>query len=191
MEKKVVIVGVGALGSHVAQFIRNEADIRAIDFDRIEMKNVLAQFHGRATVGKNKAQALKDTMKFLFGTVLEANTNKLVANNAKELLAGADLVIDCLDNGEGRRLIQDYCRTNQKPCLHGALAADGMFGRAVWSEDFRVDDEPGSGAPTCEGGEHLPFIAFVSGLVARAAQQFLTKGHRIGYNAYPGGAKQI
>jgi predicted ThiF/HesA family dinucleotide-utilizing enzyme len=189
--KKIVIVGVGALGSHVGLFLRNEAELKVVDFDRVEQKNVLSQFHAKATVGKNKAEAFKDTMKFLFGAKVETAPFKLVEGNAAAILSGRDLVIDCLDNGEGRRVIQRFVRAERIPCLHGALAADGAFGRSVWDEDFAVDDEPGAGAATCEGGEHLPFITAVSGFIAKSAQEFLTKGRRPGYNVYPGGAKQI
>ncbi len=191
MEKKVLIVGVGALGSHVALFLRNEADLKVVDFDRVEQKNVLSQFHSRPSVGKNKAQGLRDSMKFLFGTAVEVVPHKLTAANVREVASGADVIVDCLDNGEGRRVVQSFARTSSRPCVHGALAADGSFGRAVWTSDFRVDDEPSSGAPTCEGGEHLPFIATVSGFVAMAVQQFLTKGAKVGYDVYPGGARKI
>ena len=55
----IVITGVGALGSHLVQFIRNEKTaIRVVDFDRVEQKNVLSQFYGRPGVGKNKVLAL-------------------------------------------------------------------------------------------------------------------------------------
>lgn len=60
MANMIVIVGVGALGSHLVQFIRNEqVDIRIIDFDRVEQKNVMSQFHGKPGVGKSKVAALE------------------------------------------------------------------------------------------------------------------------------------
>ncbi|HEY8097445.1 MAG TPA: ThiF family adenylyltransferase [Methylobacter sp.] len=191
MKKKVIILGVGALGSHVTYLLRNEADLKVCDFDRIEMKNVLAQFHFKGSVSKNKAIALKDGIKFLFGKVIEAVPYKFDLNNVKEICSNTDLVIDCFDNGESRRLVQDYCHINRKPCLHGALSADGTFGRVIWNEEFRIDDEPKSGTPTCEGGEHLPFISIVSGFIAKAAQEFLTSKKKVSYNVYSGGAKQV
>lgn len=187
LRTKITLVGVGALGSHVALFLRNEGDFRVIDFDRVERKNVLAQFHGAPSVGKNKALALKQTMQFLYGTKVDALTHKLVANNVAVLDAGANLIIDCLDNAEARTLVQTFARENKVPCLHGALSADGMFGRVVWDENFVIDTEAAAGAATCEGGEHLPFIGTVSALLARAAQEFVTKGKKIGFEVHPGG----
>lgn len=184
--KKITIVGVGALGSHVALLLRNVADLHVIDFDRIEQKNISSQFHGKPSVGKLKAQAFQQTMSFLFGVKLQATTNKLTKDNEYQLLTGSDLLIDCLDNGEGRRVVQSFARKNTVPCLHGALAADGGFGRVVWDERFEIDDTAAGGA-TCEDGAHLPFIAVTSAYIAFAAQQFLLTGQKRSVNVFPGG----
>ncbi len=189
MSKKVVVVGVGALGSHLVQFLRStDAEVFVVDFDRIDQKNVGSQFHSKTNVGLGKAQSLAKTMNFLFGRKVSAVQSMLRDNNVTELLAGAALVVDCLDNGEGRRVIQGYVRKFGVPCLHGALAPDGGFGMSVWDENFRIDDEPGAGAATCEDGQHLPFIALVSAYMARSAQAFLNTGRKTGYSVSPGGA---
>lgn len=182
--KKVTVVGAGALGSHVAMLLRNEAALKAVDFDRVEQKNVLSQFHGKPSVGKLKVAGLQQTMQLLWGQRIDTVPHRLTGDNAEQVLSGADLLVDCLDNGASRRLVQAYARRHSTPCLHGALAPGGSFGRVIWDEDFAVDDEPGEGAATCEGGEHLPFIALLSGYVALAAQRFLQKGIRRGFSVH-------
>src|SRR5215813_4553014 len=104
--KKVTIVGAGALGSHAAVLLRNDAELRVIDFDRVERKNVLSQFHAKPSVGKNKAEAVKQSMSFLFDVKVEAVPHKLGAANTEQLLSGAEVIIDCLDNAEARLLVQ-------------------------------------------------------------------------------------
>ena len=209
--KKVVIVGVGALGSHVALLLRNEAELTVIDCDKVEQKNVLAQFHPKSSVRQNKAESIKKTMQFLYGTSIKSIPHKLTPDNAKELLLG-DLIIDCLDNGEGRRAIVNFIRTrdawqlqlektnSRQPIadrgvgstlLHGALAPNGEFGRAIWDEQFKIDDEAGAGAATCEGGEFLPFITITASYLAYSAQTFLRTGKKIGFQIYPGGATRV
>ena len=190
----ITIVGVGALGSHLVQLIRNEkVDIRVVDFDRVEQKNVASQFHGKAGVGKTKVEALRQAMDFLFKRSIQTNSNKVVHDNVAQVLAGSDLVVDCLDNGASRRLIQDYVRKNNIPCLHGALAAGGEFGRVIWDEHFVVDDEPAGGAPTCEDGEFLPFIAIVSAYLAFAVKAFVVtkQTKKVGFSISPGGTIQV
>ena len=197
--KKVVIVGTGALGSHVAMLLRNEAALKLVDFDRVERKNLAAQFFNKGSVGRNKAQALQGLMSLLWDTKTEMVPHKLTKDNNVELLKDSDLVIDCLDNGEGRRAVQDFTLRYTNPatgaphvaCLHGALAAEGQLGRVVWDEKFAVDDEDGPGQATCEGGEFLPFVTITAAYVAYAAQQYLKTGRKTSFQVTPAGVMKI
>ena len=57
---RIVFCGVGALGSTAAVLCRNvDAELRFIDFDRVESKNLLAQAYVKQSIGKNKAESLK------------------------------------------------------------------------------------------------------------------------------------
>lgn len=186
-QKTVTVIGAGALGSHVVQFLRNEdARIRVVDYDRIEQKNVQAQFHSKPNVGKLKVNALGQTMQFLYGIKLETVPFRLIEDNVAPLLHG-DLVLDCLDNAESREILQRHVREKGIPCLHGALAPDGQFGRVVWDNAFQIDSEVGYGEVTCEGGDFLPFIAMVSACLARSAQLYLREGKLVGYAITPTG----
>lgn len=188
----IVVVGVGALGSQAVLLMRNlKATIKVVDFDRVEAKNTQSQFHGKPGVGKPKVLALRGAMNLLFGVTLQTNTNKLVEGNAKELLGGNDLVIDCLDNAASRRVIQAFVRQNTIPCLHSAVDANGSFGRVCWDERFVIDEEDATGAPTCENGEHLPFLSIVAAHLAHSAKEFVSKGTRLGYQISPGGTIRI
>lgn len=189
--KTITVVGVGALGSHLVPLLRNEAKFRVVDFDRVEQKNTLSQFHGRNTVGKGKVQAITQVMNFLWGVRIGGTPHKLVADNVDQLLGGSDIIVDCLDNGQARRLVQAYAKRTKTPCLHGALAADGGFGRVVWTKDFQIDDEPAEAAATCEDGAHLPFIVIVSAYMARAIQIFLHDDRKVGFQVFPEGSTKV
>ena len=57
---KLVFCGVGALGSTAAVLCRSlGAELRLVDFDRVESKNLSAQAFVKQSLGKNKAEALK------------------------------------------------------------------------------------------------------------------------------------
>ncbi len=188
---KITIIGAGALGSHLVQALRNEeVTLKVIDFDRVEMRNVASQFHFRNSVGKKKTEALKAAMHFCYGRKIEVVGNKLTADNVTQLLGDADLLVDCLDNGEARRLVQGFARANGVSCLHGALAADGGFGRVIWDQHFVIDDTGGD-APTCEDGEFLPFIVLTAAHLAHAIQRFLRDGRKTGYSISPAGVEKI
>lgn len=189
MTKLVTIIGAGALGSHLVQFLRSEdIDSRVIDFDRVEQRNLASQFHGKPNVGKLKVEALNQTMQFLWARRFVALTRRLEPTNVQQLIHGESaLVIDCVDNGATRRLIQQHVRDHGLPCLHGALAPNGGYGRVIWDEHFVIDDEAGQGAATCEDGAHLPFIGIVSAYLAYAAQAFLRTGKKKGYSISPAG----
>lgn len=184
--KNVDIVGVGALGSHVVQLLRNEdIDLSIIDFDRVEMKNIASQFHAANQIGKKKVMSLSRSMQFLFKRTITATPHKLTQDNVYDLLGDDDLVIDCLDNAESRRVVQGFCLEHNIACLHGALDAAGSFGRVIWSERFRIDEEGAQGAATCEDGEFLPFIALTAAYIARSAQLFLREEKKVGFSISP------
>ncbi len=182
MTKRILIAGVGALGSTCVQFIRNvEAELRLVDFDRVESKNLSAQWFVKQSVGKNKAEAVRLQLANFFGGKAEAMGVRLAATNAKELLAGCDLAVDCFDNADSRTVLSEHAREAKVPLLHGAIAADGTVGLVRWDERFSPDREDAEGQATCEGGEHLPMIGLVGATLARAIQDFLKSGDQNDY----------
>ncbi len=190
-KRRVIIVGAGALGSHLLLFARNlEASFVAIDFDRVERKNLMSQFHTRMGVGRNKAQAAAQTFQGLFGLRLEEVPHRLTAENVEALLGRADVVVDCVDNAETRALIQAFVGARGIPCLHGALAADGGYARVMWDDLFAVDGGAPGGA-TCEDGRHLPFVVAAASRLAIALQVFLEEGRRESFHLHPGGVIAI
>jgi molybdopterin/thiamine biosynthesis adenylyltransferase len=191
-KRTVVIVGAGALGSHLLLFARNwDAELKAVDFDIIENKNTLAQFHTKMSLRRNKAQALQQAFQGMFGVRIQAVPHRLTADNAEQILGGADLVIDCTDNAEVRRVIQAFVRKNSVPCLHGALSGDGTFARAVWDEHFKEDEEGQEGQATCEDGQRLPFFAMAGAQIAVIAQMFLEDGKRASVQITPTGTMRL
>lgn len=189
--KRVTIVGMGALGSHTLLQSRNlKVSFRCIDDDRVEAKNILSQNHTKMGQGKNKAVAIGQSMQAWFGLKVEVIPHRLVQENVGVLLAGSDLVVDCVDNAHTRRLIQGYTLKHSIPCVHSGLAADGQFGRVIWTEDFKPD-EAAEGAATCEDGEHLPFISLVSACLSRVIQTFIKDGTKSNVQIWPNGAKWL
>lgn len=189
MQRLIVIVGVGALGSHFLLLARNlPVAFKVIDDDRVEAKNILSQFHTKMGKGKNKATAIQASLRGLYDIKIDAVPHRLTADNVDKLLGNASLIVDCVDNGATRVLIQKFAKANNIPCLHGALSAGGEFGLAQWTERFVIDFEGADGQATCEDGEHLPFISKVASGLALAAQKFLASGVQDSTSFTPGGS---
>jgi hypothetical protein len=88
-------------------------------------------------------------------------------------------------------LVQSFARGAKTPCLHGALAADGSFGRVIWDENFKIDDEDVVGAATCEDGGFLPFIAIASSYLALSVQEYINNGKKLSFHIHGGGAVRV
>jgi molybdopterin/thiamine biosynthesis adenylyltransferase len=191
---RIVICGVGALGSTAVSLCRNlDVELRLIDFDRVEGKNLAAQWFVRQSIGKNKAEAVRLQLANFYGAGgvrVEALGVRLAPTNAAQLLAGSDLAVDCFDNADSRSALAEAARARELPLVHGALAADGTFGLVRWDERFTPDREDVPGQPTCEGGEHLPMIGLVGAALARAIQDFARSGSRHDYSITLSGMTQ-
>jgi molybdopterin/thiamine biosynthesis adenylyltransferase len=179
---RIAFCGVGALGSSAVLLCRNlDAELRLIDFDRVESKNLAAQWFVKQSIGKNKAEAVRLQLANFYGRKAEALGVRLGEHNAAQLLDGCDLAVDCFDNHDSRQLLSDAARSRSLALVHGALAADGSFGLVRWDERFAPDREDREGQATCEGGEHLPVIGLLAASLARAIQDFGQSGDRHDY----------
>jgi molybdopterin/thiamine biosynthesis adenylyltransferase len=172
-----LICGVGALGSTAAWFCRNlDAELVFVDFDKVESKNVMAQCFVKASIGKNKADALKAQMLTFFGVKCEAFGVKLAETNVEQLCGRADLIVDAFDNIASRMVLSNYAKKTGKALVHAAVSGDGTFGIVRWDEHFAPDAEDAAGQATCEGGEHLPLIGVLGSSIARIVQDFAKDG---------------
>lgn len=188
----ITIIGVGALGSHVALLLRNEKEpMKVVDFDRVEQKNTQAQFHTKMSLGRNKAEALSQALHGMFGVRVGSVPHKLTTDNATAILGGSKLLLDCTDNISTRLLISTACRKFNVPCLHGCLSAAGDFARIVWEEHFMPDAEGEEAQATCIDGEHLPFFAAAAAFMAVEAQQFLKGGRKRSFQLTPAGVIRL
>jgi molybdopterin/thiamine biosynthesis adenylyltransferase len=188
---RIVFCGIGALGSNALALCRNlDAELRLIDFDRVESKNLGAQWFVKPSLGKNKADAARLQLANFYGVKAEARGVRLGAHNAAELLADCDLAIDCFDNHDSRVALSDAARARGLPLVHAALAGDGTFGLVRWDERFTPDREDAAGQATCEGGHHLPVIGLVAAALARAIQAFVDGGARLDFLIHTGGVRQ-
>jgi len=189
---KILFCGGGALGSHAMFLARDlEHELAVIDFDRVETKNLASQWFINQMAGKNKATALKTQLLNFYGVKVQDYTVKLTSLNADTILGAADLVVDCFDNAESRKVVQDFARARQKACVHAGLAANGEFGVVRWDKDFVIDHEDAAGQATCEGRGFLPVILRVSSSLVASIQWFLKDRKELNWNISPRSAESF
>ena len=138
---RVAVCGVGAIGSNLADNLVRQgvSNVLAIDKDRVEEHNVSTQAYAEADVGVWKVEALRNRLFRVAGVEVEAVRKELTAANARQLLAGRDLVIDAFDNSASRRVVQEAVRAAGVACLHVGLHAD--YAEVVWDERYRVPND--------------------------------------------------
>lgn len=123
------IVGVGALGSTIAQLLvrGGVGRVRLIDPDVAERGNLHRQLlytEADAHDGRLKAEAAAERLREGNSEVqIEASPVRLTAENVVELLDdGLDVVVDGTDNLVTRYLINDRCVAAQIPWVYGGIA---------------------------------------------------------------------
>lgn len=129
-QTQIVQVGVGAVGGACAQgLVRSGAEhLTIIEFDTIETSNIPRQsLFNEHDIGKKKVEVAKEKLHSInTKLVITAKNDKLDADNVKVLLEHADLVLDCTDNNEVRKIIDQYCHEHKTPWIHAAAA--GAYG---------------------------------------------------------------
>ncbi|MFT6389631.1 MAG: adenylyltransferase/sulfurtransferase [Cellvibrionaceae bacterium] len=124
-KSRVLIVGAGGLGSPVSLYLAaaGVGRITIIDGDTIDLTNLQRQIlFTTEQVGQSKAECAKKQLLALNPEIdVRAIQEHLSLENAKPLIAGVDLVIDCTDNFSTRYLINDICVLLKKPWLFASI----------------------------------------------------------------------
>ena len=184
-EKKVAVVGCGALGS-VAAVLLARMGIGAlvlIDREYVEWDNLHRQLYDEADAaeGVPKAIALKEKLEKANSEVsVEARPVDLNHANVESLLRGSDLVVDGTDNMETRFLVNDYAVKSKTPWVYGAAVATYGVVMSIVPEETAclrcvIPNLPPPGSvPTCETVGVLPTLTvLVATLQATEAVKIL------------------
>lgn len=184
---KVVIIGAGALGSPVIQYLAaaGVGKLKVVDFDEVSPGNLQSQvIHTTRDVRRPKSASARDTIKAINPKIqIEAVNAKAGADNIAELIEEYDVVVDCTDNYKSRYLINDACVLLGKPLVFGAIyqyegqvsvfdARSGPCYRCQFPSP-----PPGGLVPTCsEGGAISPLPGIIGSIQANEVLKLITGG---------------
>lgn len=121
----VLIVGTGGLGSPLALYLAaaGVGRIGLVDFDVVDESNLQRQvIHGQSTVGMSKLDSAERRIKDLNPFVQVDKYNvPLMSDNALDIMAPYDVVVDGTDNFPTRYLVNDACVKLGKPNVYGSI----------------------------------------------------------------------
>lgn len=169
----VLVVGAGGLGSPALLYLASAGvgRIGIVDSDEVDVTNLQRQVaHATSDLGRNKAESAAEAMRAI-NPLVEVVTHpvRITPENALELIAGYDAVLDGTDNFPTRYLVNDACVMLGKPLVTAAILRYGgqiaVFlpkKTACYRCVFPSPPEPGS-VPSCSQAGILGPVAGVMG----------------------------
>jgi molybdopterin/thiamine biosynthesis adenylyltransferase/rhodanese-related sulfurtransferase len=123
---RVLIVGLGGLGSPVALYLAaaGVGRLGLVDADKVDLSNMHRQIlYGADDLGRAKVEAARQRLSNANPHVAcIAHAEKFTAANAKDLLEGYDIIVDGTDNFAAHYLINDACVLFGKTLVYGSVS---------------------------------------------------------------------
>lgn len=124
LEAKVLVMGVGGLGSAIIQYLAaaGVGELVLVDFDQVEVSNLQRQvIHSENTVGQMKTESARQFVAALNPDVQVRCINHIPEDHElSALVQEVDLVIDGTDNYDARARTNRFCVQHQTPLVSGA-----------------------------------------------------------------------
>lgn len=180
----VVVIGAGGLGCPVLQYLAaaGVGTIAIIDHDRISLSNLQRQVLFNADeIGLYKSEvALAKLQRLNANITFRSIVNQINSQNALQVLAPYDLIIDCTDNFPTRYLLNDASVLLNKPLIYGSIfryegqvAVFNYQGGVIYRDLYPQPPAPGT-VPTCEEGGVLGvLVGIIGSLQANEALKIL------------------
>ena len=123
-QARVLIVGLGGLGSPVALYLAaaGVGELHLADFDRVDLSNLQRQvLHDERLIGQGKVDSALQRLAALNPEVrLVPLREALDADSLAARIAAVDLVLDCSDNFTTRAAVNAACVAAGRPLVSGA-----------------------------------------------------------------------
>ena len=182
---RVLVVGAGGLGSPALMYLAaaGVGTLGIIDFDVVDVSNLQRQIiHGTSDVGKPKAVSAKETIAEINPLVtVNLHEERLDSDNALQIFADYDLIVDGTDNFATRYLVNDACVLLGKPYVWGSIFRFDGQASMFWAEHgpcYRClypEPPPPGMVPSCaEGGVLGVLCATVGSIQVNEAIKVIT-----------------
>ena len=185
---KVLLIGTGGLGSPTALYLAaaGVGTLGIVDYDVVDVTNLQRQIiHGTKDLGRPKTDSARESLADI-NPYIQINQYNVpfISDNALDIIADYDLVIDGTDNFPTRYLVNDACVMTGKLNVYGSIfrfegqvsvfgAPDGPCYRCLFAEP-----PPPGLVPSCAEGGVLGILPGTIGTIqaTEAIKLILGKG---------------
>ena len=172
----VLCIGAGGLGSPIAMYLAaaGVGKLGLVDFDTVDFSNLQRQIlHGTADVGRLKGESARDTIQRINpGVEVELHSVRLSSENAMDIIAKYDVVVDGTDNFPTRYLTNDACVLLKKPNVYGSIfrfeGQASVFAPHLGGPCYRClypEPPPPGMVPSCAEGGVLGVLPGIVGCI--------------------------
>src|SRR3989442_1070987 len=171
----VLMIGTGGLGAPTGMYLAAAGVGRMgiVDFDVVEASNLQRQIiHGTADIGRPKIESARDRLHDINPNVdIQTYETRLTSENALELFADYDIVVDGTDNFPTRYLVNDACVISGKPNVYGSIFRFEGQASVFWAERgacYRClypEPPPPGLVPSCAEGGVLGVLPGIVGAI--------------------------
>jgi adenylyltransferase/sulfurtransferase len=172
----VLCIGAGGLGSPIAMYLAaaGVGKLGIVDCDVVDFSNLQRQLlHATEDVGRPKTESARETVTHLNPNVeVVLHNTRLTSENALEILAGYDIVVDGTDNFPTRYLTNDACVLLKKPNIYGSIfrfeGQASVFAPHLGGPCYRClypEPPPPGMVPSCAEGGVLGVLPGIIGCI--------------------------
>jgi adenylyltransferase/sulfurtransferase len=173
---RVLCIGAGGLASPTSLYLAaaGVGTIGLVDFDRVDISNLQRQIlYGTNDVGRQKLEAASERIRDINPNIAVVSHNcRFTSENAEDLIAPYDVVIDGSDNFPTRYLSNDVCVFGRKPNIYGSVfrfeGQASVFAPHLGGPCYRClfpEPPPPGAAPSCAEAGVLGVLPGIIGLV--------------------------
>ncbi|WP_192909429.1 adenylyltransferase/sulfurtransferase MoeZ [Gandjariella thermophila] len=182
---KVLVVGAGGLGSPALLYLAaaGVGTLGIVEFDVVDESNLQRQIiHGQSDLGRPKAESARDAIAEV-NPFVKVNLHQvhLSSENALDIFADYDLILDGTDNFATRYLVNDAAVLLGKPYVWGSIFRFEGQVSVFWAEhgpqyrDLYPEPPPPGMVPSCaEGGVLGVLCASIGSVMVTEAIKLIT-----------------
>jgi sulfur-carrier protein adenylyltransferase/sulfurtransferase len=171
----VLCIGTGGLGAPLLLYLTAAGigRIGIVDFDVVDTSNLQRQvIHGTSWVGKPKIESAKNRIHEINPYCqVDLYETRLTSENALDILAPYDIVVDGTDNFPTRYLVNDACVLLNKPNVYGSIfrfegqATVFNYEGGPNYRDLYPEPPPPGMVPSCAEGGVLGILPGIIGVI--------------------------